>query len=234
MTARRAPGPGLALPIAASALLHLALAATMLLARPDAPVALPPVYRVDIVAAPPGPRREGVVTPTPPATPAPTPPAPPRRAETPERAMPAPTPARSTRTPPAPATPTPNPAPARTETTTPAGGGETGGRGTDVATVRTQGIEFPYPGYLNNIVRQIALNFRPRNASGLRADVQFLIHRDGRVSNVRFVTRSGSYAFDLECEGALEAAAPRFGPLPAGFNDDVLPVTFSFDPRLIR
>jgi hypothetical protein len=36
--------------------------------------------------------------------------------------------------------------------------------------------------------------------------------------------------------GAVEAAARAnaFGPLPQGFTDDVLPVIFSFDPRLIR
>ena len=130
--------------------------------------------------------------------------------------------ARTSAAPPAPATPT--------------GGGPTGDKGTDVATVRTDGTAFPFPGYLQNIVRQIALNFRPRAAGALRCDVAFLIHRDGSVSNVRFLTRSGMYAFDLEAQGAIEAAARAraFGPLPTGFSDDVLPVTFSFDPRLVR
>ena len=103
--------------------------------------------------------------------------------------------------------------------------------------MRTEGIEFPYPGYLNNIVRQIALRFDPstRNAA-LRAEVSFLIHRDGSVSNLRFLTRSGVYSFDLEAQGAVEAAANAraFGPLPTGFTDDVLPVIFSFDPSLLR
>ena len=130
--------------------------------------------------------------------------------------------ARTSAAPPAPATPT--------------GGGPTGDKGTEVATVRTDGTAFPFPGYLQNIVRQIALNFRPRAAGALRCDVAFLIHRDGSVSNVRFLTRSGMYAFDLEAQGAIEAAARAraFGPLPTGFSDDVLPVTFSFDPRLVR
>jgi len=38
----------------------------------------------------------------------------------------------------------------------------------------------------------------------------------------------------LSLTSAVEAAARSFGPLPAGFSDDVLPVIFSFDPRLIR
>jgi hypothetical protein len=49
-------------------------------------------------------------------------------------------------------------------------------------------------------------------------------------------TRSGNYEFDQEAMGAIEAAARvnAFGPLPDGFADDVLPVIFSFDPRVLR
>jgi outer membrane biosynthesis protein TonB len=118
-----------------------------------------------------------------------------------------------------------------------AGGGPVGGKGTDVATVRTDGIEFAFPGYLNNIVRQIALNFRPRNTNaGLKAEIRFLIHRDGSVSDLTFIRRSGNFSFDLEAQGAVEAAssARRFGPLPDGFSDDVLPVVFSFDPEFLK
>jgi TonB family protein len=100
-----------------------------------------------------------------------------------------------------------------------------------------RGLDFPYPGYLANVVRQVALRFRPeRRDALLQADVAFLIRRDGSVSDLRVVTASGSYAFDLEAQGAVEAAgaARAFGPLPDGFRDDVLPVTFSFDPRVLR
>ena len=53
---------------------------------------------------------------------------------------------------------------------------------------------------------------------------------------MRIVKRSGSYGFDLEAQGAIESAstARAFGPLPGEFRDDVLPVTFSFDPSVIR
>jgi protein TonB len=118
-----------------------------------------------------------------------------------------------------------------------AGGGPVGDKGTDVATVRSDGIEFPFPGYLNNIVRQIALNFNPRNpAARLKAEVRFLIHRDGSVSDLTFVRRSGNFSFDLEAQGAVEAAssARAFGPLPTGFPDDALPVVFSFDPAFLK
>lgn len=135
---------------------------------------------------------------------------------------------------------TPAPAQPQPATSAPApvaGGGPIGGRGSDVATVQTAGIDFPFPGYLNNIVRQIALRFTPPDRDmRLRAEVMFLIHRDGSVTNLRFITRSGSYPFDLEAQGAIEAAASAraFGSLPEGFDDDVLPVSFSFDPQVLR
>lgn len=146
-----------------------------------------------------------------------------------------PTKARPVRTPkvatPNAGTATPKPAPAPR-----AGGGPQGGRGADVANVRTEGIEFPFPVYLQNVVRQIALQFRPSPNSAYRAEVSFLIRRDGTVSGLRLVSRSGSFSFDQDAMGAVEAAARAnaFGPLPQGFTDDVLPVIFSFDPRLIR
>ena len=227
----------LALPLGASAVLHVALAALLLFSRGDKPRALPPVYRVDLVAAPPGPRAVGTVNPAP--TTQPVSETPPPRAQAVPKAAPLPSKAAPpTRTPPKAATPVPNPVtPATKAPAQAAGGGPTGGRGADVANIRTQGIEFPYPGYLSNIVRQIALRFDPDNPSApLRAEVFFLLRRDGSVSDLRFLTRSGVYAFDLEAQGAVEAAAAAraFGPLPEGFADDVLPVIFSFDPTLFR
>ena len=236
-------GPSLRAPIAASAVLHLLAVVGFLAARSSPPVAMPPTYKVSLIAAPPGPRQIGVVQPTPapaaaeaPAAPAP---APARETIDPSRMPPAPTKAKpaKTRKPakvatpvagakPAPAKAAPAPAPV-------AGGGAQGGRGADVANVRVDGIDFPYPGYLQNVVRQIAVNFRP-SRSGLTAVVAFLIRRDGSVTGIRLTSRSGVYSFDTEAMGAVEAAARSFGPLPAGFADDALPVIFSFDPRLIR
>jgi protein TonB len=154
--------------------------------------------------------------------------------------MPIPTPTTAPLPKPSTATPT-LPTDTKVDTKAPAptaAGGETGGRGTDVATVLTEGIEFPFPGYLENIVRQIALRFKPSARGALRAEVAFLIRRDGSVpaESIRLVTRSGVYSFDLEAQGAVEAAANQraFGALPAGFADDVLSVTFRFDPKLLR
>jgi periplasmic protein TonB len=222
-------------PAGISLALHLTLVALVVLSfRKGPPEVMPPIYRVNIVAAPAGPRAIGTVQPEPvaaqPVKPEVAPPAP---IVTKEKAVPISkattkkTPAKATpneTAKPVPATPAPR-----------AGGGPIGDKGTDVATVQTDGIDFPFPGYLNNIVRQIALRFNPADAnSSRRAEVRFVIRRDGSVIGFGFVTKSGSYAFDLEAQGAVEAAAKAFGPLPDGFRDDALPVVCSFDPRLIR
>jgi len=236
-------------PFTISAVLHGALALLLFnTLKEQKPVALPPMYRVEIVAAPAGERAIGEVKseqtnaakavtqpsaaqstvkemPVPTAKPAP---------KTPARVTPSDAkskPATKAGAPEAKATPQP-----KTEAPK-AGGGPGGDKGTDVATVRSDGIEFPFPGYLNNIVRQIALRFKPRNpAARLKAEVRFLIHRDGSVSGIEYIRRSGNFSFDLEASGAVEAAssARAFGPLPDGFPDDVLPVVFAFDPAFLK
>jgi protein TonB len=233
-----AHAPRLAGPIGASAVLHVGVVSLLLLLTTTAPVATPPIYKVDIVAAPPGKRAIGIVppTPAPPAPPISTPPPPAHEVVPTAPAAPV-----HKQAPPAAAKATPTQAPPKTKPAPPqtplakAGGGPTGGTGADVATVHIEGIDFPFPGYLENIVRQVALNFSPPDPSAqLRADVAFLIRRDGTVFGFKFVSRSGDYAFDLEAQGAIEKAAGAFGPLPDGFHDDVLPVVFSFDPRLLH
>ena len=217
----------------ASIVLHAAIIAAFLAIRPARPPALPPIYRVNIVAAAPGDPTAGVLNPTTPPPEVPT--AAPPRPKTDEVTK-VPT---KTITKRAPKIATPSVSTKRADRNAPApvaGGGETGGKGADVANVRTEGIDFPFPGYLENVVRQIALRFRPPRGSPLKAEVMFLIRRDGTISLFQFRQRSGSFTFDLEAQGAIESAATAkaFGRLPAGFRDDVLPVIFTFDPRLIR
>ena len=230
-------GGGLGGPLGLSLLLHAGLVALIIALRPPPPPALPPIYRVNIVAAPPGPRAAGVVTQAPqlrPEEPAPVP----KRAEQIPRAMPLPVKKPAAKQV-APATPTPpvaTPKPKPGQTVPEARGGRRGGQGRDVARVRTGGVEFPFPGYLDNIVRQIALRFHPPRNALIRAEVMFLIRRDGSVADIHFVTRSGNFQFDLEAQGAIDQAGQvkAFGPLPSGFTDDVLPVIFSFDPRVLK
>lgn len=222
-----ADGPtGLAM--ASTVGLHLAAAAAVLSAPNLVHRVAPPVYTVELVAAPrpePQQRRAPETVQRPAEQPAPVLPQPrPRRssvAETP------PPPAPERQTEPAPRT-TPPEAPAPdVEPST----------GTDPATVKTSGVDFPFPEYLRNVVAQVYRRWRrPGGNVTLRAEVQFLIHRDGTISNFQFLARSGSFGFDLEAQGAIEAAANAqgFGPLPGGYPADVLPVTFFFDPSKIR
>jgi protein TonB len=135
------------------------------------------------------------------------------------------------------ATQVPDAKSARFDTPAPtAGGGEVGGKGTDVANVSTAGKDFPYPQYLQNIINQIAMRFDPRERQFLSADVQFVIQRDGSVFGISVVKGSGRYGFDTQAKGAIEAAAAAkaFGPLPDGFRDDALTIIFTFDPKIIR
>lgn len=226
--------------IVASVLLHCALVAGFFALRPPPPPPSPPLYRVQLLAAPPGARAVGVVQePQPaPVTTAPVPPAtkaaPPVRKPVPSKTRPKP-PTAKVATPTAPTKPAEQPKPSTPAPT--AGGGPTGGKGADVADVDTPGIEFPYPGYTTNIVRQLILQFGQSSAR-FTAEVRFVIRRDGSVDpeSIRLVTPSPNYSFNQRALGAVEAAAnaKAFGPLPSGFREDILPVTFRFSPSLIR
>lgn len=234
MAAARAE-PSFTGPVVASLAFHALVIAAFLSMRAAAPPPMPPVYRVSMVAAPPGPRQVGTVQPAPAAPTAEAPP-PTRPNVQPTTPVPVKRPVSTrpqTRATPLP--PTTTPASAKPQA---AGGGATGGSGTDVATINTSGIEFPYPDYLRSIVRAVARYFTPSNAGALHAEVAFLIRRDGTVplNSIRLVQRSGVYSFDLEAQGAVEAAANNhaFQPLPGAFADDVLPVIFRFDPRVLR
>jgi protein TonB len=199
-----------------------AAAVAFLLAAVKPTRASPPSYAVDLVAAP-APTtkqrlaREALPTPPPEEKPAPPPPKP---AKTPP--VPKPPPAETEREP-APRTAAPvAPAP-----------GETPSTGTDVATIKTPGLAFPFPEYLRNIVTQVYQRWDRASAKQKNfAEISFLILRDGSVRDIRFVTRSGSFAFDIDAQGAIEAAgnSRAFGQLPDGWEADVLPVSFYFQP----
>jgi protein TonB len=235
-----ASAPRLSGGIVASVLLHGALVVGFFALRPPPPPPSPPLYRVRLFAAPPGERAIGVVREAQPApvTPAPVPPStkakPPDQKTVPSKARPKPPTARvATPTPPSKAPEQPK---ENTQAPT-AGGGPTGGKGADVANLDTPGIEFPYPGYTDNIVRQLILQFGQSSAR-LTAEVRFVIRRDGSVDpeSIKRVTSSGNYSFDQRALAAVEAAAnaKAFGPLPPGFREDILPVTFRFSPSAIR
>ena len=187
---------------------------------------LPPTYRVHLVAAP-EPTEDARKAPEAVDRPAEAKPAPAPKAKSPKSTVsPAPPPpvADNTKREAAPrTTPTAAPLP-----------GERPSTGSDVATVSTEGVEFPFPEYLQNIVAQVLRVWqRPLQSTPLEAEVSFFVHRDGSVSDLQFIRRSGNFAFDLEAQGAIEEAGrfKAFGALPDGWAADVLFVRFYFSGR---
>jgi outer membrane biosynthesis protein TonB len=240
--------PGTTLGLVGTVVVHAAGAGLLLVAtgaRGDLPPPGPPVYAVELIAAPaptPNQRLAPEAVPTAPE-PEPEPPAPPEPEPEPakadEPAVPEPK-----KPEPKPPEPKPRPKPAETardrdrekapktrSDVTPLPG-ETPGTGTDVANVKTPGLQFPFPDYLRNLTNEILRRFGTQDLP-LRAEVSFMIMRDGSVRDIRFVKRSGNFSFDLEAQGAIEAAANAgaFGALPAGYENDVLPIVFVFEPR---
>ncbi len=218
--------PGVAAGMVGTLVVHLGAVVWLLVAvTPQAD--LPPVYAVELVAAP---RPVRQARPAPEAVERPAEQPPPTAPTTPEPAKPKPEP---TPSPPAPQPEQREPPPRAAAPVEPAPG-ETPSTGTDAATVKTPGLTFPYPEYLRNIVAQVYRRWdRPRGKAGLQAEIFFLIARDGSVREMRFINQSGNFSFDLSAQGAIEAAgnANAFGPLPDGFENDVLPVSFFFSPR---
>jgi len=189
------------------------------------PRSLGTVYAVKLIAAPAEPTEVKHAAPE--AIPRP-----------PERTAPIKPVAKSAKTVPVPAKSTPQPrreAPAKaTASTERPNPGETPSTGNAVANVETPGQEFPYPQYLERIVNEIYRRWqRPPGSPALRTQVQFTILRDGTVTEIRILSRSRSYSFDLGAQGAVEAAgnAKAFGPLPEGFQSEALQIALWFLPR---
>jgi protein TonB len=185
----------------------------------------PPTYRVRLVAAP-APDQETRRAPAAVQRPAE------ERGVPPTERQPRSTVSRAT--PPREQDRTPREAAPRTTPTTEPLPGERPSTGSDVATVSTEGIDFPFPEYLQNMVSQILRRWqRPPGSTPLEAEVSFLVHRDGSITDLRFVKRSGFFTFDLEAQGAVEEAGrfKAFGPLPDGWQADVLFVRFYFSGR---
>lgn len=242
LTSRRAATP-LRSGMVASIIVHVALVSLVFLSGSGAEAPRPPVYRVELVGQA-GPRQAGVETPTSEPVSAARDIAGAERVKE-EKVLPAPSKAKKVVPSPKATPSTDRSRKAGSKTATPttskstsapkSGAGAVGSKGADVANVRTDGIEFPFPGYLNNIVRQIALNWSPRRTSAaLVTELKFLIRRDGTVVGIEIVKGSGDRLYDLDGMGAIEAAGSTraFGPLPSGWADDVLVVYFTFDYAL--
>lgn len=191
-------------------------------------------YRVTLVSPPPqeqGEPEPAAVPETPVlAEPEPDPPAPvadPEPERPPEQPTPRPEPPKPQTATPPPEEIKPDPAPVRGPDPKPSPvGGEN-------LTVRQDGEDFPYPDYLANIVRRLHSYFRWNGAPNLEAEVVFYIQRDGSVGGIRIVRKSGNFQFDLQAHEAVDRAgrAGAFGPLPDGWQQDRLWISFTFEPQ---
>ena len=195
-----------------------------LFASPQGRAKLPPTYQVRLIAAP-APDLESRKAPEAVERPAEEKPAPVPTTKRPPRST------VSRATPPPTRDQTQREAAPRTTSTTQPLPGERPSTGNDVATVSTEGVAFPFPEYLQNIVSQVLRRWqRPAQSTPLEAEVSFFVHRDGSVTDLQFIRRSGNFAFDLEAQGAVEEAGrfKAFGSLPDGWQADVLFVRFYF------
>ncbi len=225
--------------------LHLSVIAVFVFWKGLAPPVRPPQYRIELIGAAGLKKQMGVVAEQQPVETAPKPAEAPKAAERPPEVAKKVEPVKAkTKAEPKPAKATPNqsktkqPAAANAPKSVAkaaapvAGSGKAKGRGTDVTNMLVEGIQFPFPGYLENIQRQISLVFNWEKGGDLVMEVRFVIHRDGSVTDIVPLSASGNRQFDREGRGAIEAVgnSRAFGPLPGGFSDDVLPVYFTFRP----
>ena len=226
--------------VAASVLFHGALVAAFFLLRAGPPAPTPPIYRVELFAAPPGERAVGVVQPQPAAKP--PEPKPEKMKQPPKPVVTKPVPKPTAKSVPTVKQSTPLPpektaAPKEDVPPPVAGGGETGGKGADVANIQTGGLDFPYPWYTQAIIRKLILAWG-QGAPRYDAVVRFTIRRDGSVDpeSIHIVT-PGNYSNDRRAIGAVEQVADQpggFGTLPPGFREDILPVTVRFTPSMFK
>jgi len=106
----------------------------------------------------------------------------------------------------------------------------TGGENIDVD---QNGRDFPYPEYLENIIRQIRRHFRGWSGDGRpSAQIAFYINRDGTVGGLTLIEKSADFKFNLQTMSAVELAgrAGAFGALPEGWVPERLWVKFRFVP----
>lgn len=95
--------------------------------------------------------------------------------------------------------------------------------------VHMEGLRRDYPGYYENIIRQMNRCMRFSGPGGLKTSVYFTINRDGSVdgNKIEFVTRSGNAGFDFAVMEAVECAGSgRFGVLPEELGFDSFPIIF--------
>lgn len=126
-------------------------------------------------------------------------------------------------------TPPPKPDTAKVAGNAPPDPKSVGGEGLNVD---IEGAEFPFPEYLENIIRQINRYFRWEGDNSPEARVVFCVNRDGSVSGLSLIERSRDWKFNQQTMSAIEAIGQRkaFGPLPDGWVQERLCIRYRFLP----
>lgn len=84
--------------------------------------------------------------------------------------------------------------------------------------------DFTYGYYVDQMLAQISRNWtRPPVGSGVEAEIEYRIERNGRIVDVRIARSSGINSFDLAALRAVQSASP-LAPLPAAFKKSSLGV----------
>lgn len=105
---------------------------------------------------------------------------------------------------------------------------DAGGNEADID-LTIEGEPFPFPGYLDRMVNKIGRNWkRTPNRQPVRALVYFRVERSGRVSGIEVNETSGDFLFDQAAMRAVADASP-LPPLPEGYTSDYLGVYFDFN-----
>jgi periplasmic protein TonB len=98
-------------------------------------------------------------------------------------------------------------------------GGGTGGE--------TNLANFCCPGYIAVMSAAIKRNWKQNQGVAGTNTVRFTIERDGRVTGIEFVERSGIYALDRESQVVLSGA--KLPPLPPQFTEPKLVIRLIFE-----
>jgi periplasmic protein TonB len=87
-----------------------------------------------------------------------------------------------------------------------------------------EGKPFPFPGYLERMVNKIGRNWKQTpNKKPLSATAYFRVERDGTVGDIRIEETSDDFLFDQAAMRAIAEASP-LPPLPEGYTSDYLGV----------
>ncbi|MBA2564931.1 MAG: TonB C-terminal domain-containing protein [Gemmatimonadetes bacterium] len=99
--------------------------------------------------------------------------------------------------------------------------------------LKIEGKPFPFPGYLERLVNKIGRNWKKTpNKKPLAATAYFRVERDGKVTSMEIYESSDDFLFDQAALRAIADASPM-PPLPEGYTSDYLGVYFDFneEPR---